>query len=94
MSVVGAGQDQTVIEGTVRGLRTGAVLSDVTVTGGSAGGLVVASGEAPTIRDCTIIGNSGGGVYMLIIQACIMVVLITVLERRGRQANGTLKSER
>jgi UDP-GlcNAc:undecaprenyl-phosphate GlcNAc-1-phosphate transferase len=31
---------------------------------------------------------------LLIIQACIMVVLITVLERRGRQANGTLKSKR
>jgi hypothetical protein len=30
---------------------------------------------------------------MLIIQACIMVVLITVLERRGRKANGTLKSK-
>jgi UDP-GlcNAc:undecaprenyl-phosphate GlcNAc-1-phosphate transferase len=31
---------------------------------------------------------------LLIIQACIMVVLITVLERRGRLANGTLKSKR
>jgi UDP-GlcNAc:undecaprenyl-phosphate GlcNAc-1-phosphate transferase len=31
---------------------------------------------------------------LLILQACIMVVLITVLERRGRQANGTLKSKR
>jgi UDP-GlcNAc:undecaprenyl-phosphate GlcNAc-1-phosphate transferase len=31
---------------------------------------------------------------LLIIQACIMVVLITVLERRGRKANGTLKSKR
>jgi UDP-GlcNAc:undecaprenyl-phosphate GlcNAc-1-phosphate transferase len=30
---------------------------------------------------------------LLILQACIMVVLITVLERRGRQANGTLKSK-
>ena len=30
---------------------------------------------------------------LLIVQACIMVVLITVLERRGRQANGTLKSK-
>ena len=30
---------------------------------------------------------------LLIIQACIMVVLITVLERRGRRANGTLKSK-
>jgi len=30
---------------------------------------------------------------LLIIQACIMVVLITVLERRGRLANGTLKSK-
>ena len=31
---------------------------------------------------------------LLIIQACIMVVLITVLERRGRLANGTLKTKR
>ena len=31
---------------------------------------------------------------LLIIQACIMVVLITVLERRGRLANGTPKSKR
>ncbi len=31
---------------------------------------------------------------LLIIQACIMVVLITVLERRGRLANGSLKSKR
>jgi len=30
---------------------------------------------------------------LLIIQACIMVVLITVLERRGRLADGTLKSK-
>lgn len=30
---------------------------------------------------------------LLILQACIMVVLITVLERRGRKANGTLKSK-
>jgi UDP-GlcNAc:undecaprenyl-phosphate GlcNAc-1-phosphate transferase len=30
---------------------------------------------------------------LLVIQACIMVVLITVLERRGRVANGTLKSK-
>ncbi|MGD9412123.1 MAG: MraY family glycosyltransferase [Desulfobacterales bacterium] len=30
---------------------------------------------------------------LLIIQACIMVVLITVLERRGRLANGSLKSK-
>lgn len=29
--------------------------------------------------------------FLLIIQACIMVVLITVLERRGRLANGSLK---
>jgi UDP-GlcNAc:undecaprenyl-phosphate GlcNAc-1-phosphate transferase len=31
---------------------------------------------------------------LLIIQACIMVVLITVLERRGRRANGSLKLKR
>jgi UDP-GlcNAc:undecaprenyl-phosphate GlcNAc-1-phosphate transferase len=31
--------------------------------------------------------------FLLIIQACIMVVLISILERRGRLANGTLKSK-
>ncbi len=31
---------------------------------------------------------------LLIIQACIMVGLVTVLERRGRLANGSLKSKR
>jgi UDP-GlcNAc:undecaprenyl-phosphate GlcNAc-1-phosphate transferase len=30
---------------------------------------------------------------LLIIQACIMMVLVTVLERRGRLANGSLKSK-
>jgi len=31
--------------------------------------------------------------FLLIIQACIMVVLISILERRGRLANGNLKSK-
>ncbi|HAK94949.1 MAG TPA: hypothetical protein DCM87_08080, partial [Planctomycetes bacterium] len=68
VSIEGAGQESTVIEGTVHGLRTGAVLSGVTITKGVEGGIAVASGEAPEVRDCTISGNSvfdfgdGGGV--------------------------------
>ncbi|HAK93473.1 MAG TPA: hypothetical protein DCM87_00280, partial [Planctomycetes bacterium] len=64
-SILGAGADETVLEGTVWGLRTGATLSGVTVTGGTSGGVVIVGGESPSIEDCTISGNSasyGGGV--------------------------------
>ena len=53
------------LEGTVFGLQTGATLSQLTVTGGRSGGIVVGEGQSPHIRECTIAGNaaelSGGG---------------------------------
>ena len=66
VSVRGASAEESVIEGTARGLRTGASLSHVTMTGGTSGGIVVYYGEAPNITSCTISGNSatyGGGLY-------------------------------
>jgi hypothetical protein len=60
-SIEGAGRDRTTVEGTVHGLRTGAFLSDVTVTGGLRGG-VRTWGQEPTILDCTISGNLGPGI--------------------------------
>jgi hypothetical protein len=65
-SLEGTGAEATILQGTVAGLGTGSFLARVTVTGGTAGGIVVDSGEAPQIRECTIAGNSGttgGGVY-------------------------------
>ncbi len=61
IALEGAGQDGTTIEGTVTGLCTGAALSQLTVTGGTSGGVVVAVGEAPDIHHVTVTGNSGGG---------------------------------
>ncbi len=58
----GAGADETVIEGTVFGLRGGSVLSNLTVTGGEDGGIIVTPGEAPAIKDCKILGNSYVGI--------------------------------
>ena len=64
VSLQGSGQDRTIIEGTVRGLRTGASLSNLTITKGKGmeGGIVISTGESPEITNCTISGNSGGGV--------------------------------
>ncbi len=60
VSIEGAGYQSTTIEGTTYGLRSDAFMSGVTISRGDWGGLVVASGEAPEIRDCAIIGNGGG----------------------------------
>lgn len=69
VSLLGAGESRTVIEGTVRGLRSGMALSDVTVTGGSAGGVIVGAGQSPEIIRCRITGNrtsnSGAGLHCL-----------------------------
>ncbi len=61
-SILGAGEQKTVLEGTVWGLRTGAVLSGVTVTNGKRGGIVVLAGDSPEISSCKITENLGGGV--------------------------------
>ena len=68
VSLLGDGEASTVVEGTVLGLRTGSSLSNLTVTKGTRGGIVVSAGESPQITSCTISGNSaehgaGGGVY-------------------------------
>ena len=64
VSLEGSGERQTVIEGTVRGLRTGARLSRLAVTAG----IVVGAGESPEILSTTIsgtetssMGNSSNG---------------------------------
>jgi predicted outer membrane repeat protein len=60
ISLVGAGEEETVIAGSLVGLRTGAVVSHVTITAwgwwGAIGVCVV--GEAPEISHCTIRGNT------------------------------------
>jgi len=68
VSIVGRGENKTTLEGTVWGLRTGSLLSDLKVTKGNQSGIVVSAGEAPEIANCMISGNStqrrgyGGGV--------------------------------
>ncbi len=67
VSLEGLHADQTVLKGTVYGLRTGCFLRKVTVTQGTDSGIKIAGGQSPSIEDCTIIANSaavgGGGVY-------------------------------
>ncbi len=55
-SLDGAGPLETVLEGTVLGLRSGSILSDVTVRGGSPTCISVGGGENPRIRNCWIEG--------------------------------------
>lgn len=58
VSLQGAGEGQTILEGTVWAPRTGAYLADLTITGGRASGLRVYGRDAPEIRNCTITMNS------------------------------------
>ncbi len=58
VSIEGAGEEETIIEGTVYGLRTGARFSDITVSKGIHGGICVGKGESPAISNCTITSNS------------------------------------
>ena len=51
LSLVGTGSAETVIEGTVEGLRTEARLFSVTLTSGTRGGVRVSHGESPEIAD-------------------------------------------
>lgn len=70
VSLFGADKEGTILEGTVLGLSTGAVLADVTVTGGTpTGGVVIRDGQSPELLRCVISGNwswtGGGGVACL-----------------------------
>ena len=62
-SLLGAGRETTVIEGSVAGPRTGAVLSGLTVTRGRRHGLFVGRGQAPLVTDCRFTENIGNGIY-------------------------------
>ena len=66
VDLIGEAPDETILEGTVWGLRSGNILSRLTVTAGSLGGIVIPLGESPTVQKCRIPGNSaqqGGGVW-------------------------------
>jgi parallel beta-helix repeat protein len=63
VSLLGSGENETVIEGTLSGLRTGTSLSNLTITLGTEGGIVVPNRERPEIHHCTISGNGGRGVF-------------------------------
>lgn len=60
MSLEGAGADETILEGTISGLRTGAVMSGVTVTG-----RLQIVGAAPRIESVVVEGSDGPGVLCL-----------------------------
>lgn len=66
-SLRGSGREATEVRGTVFGLRTGAILSALSVVEGTEGGVVIDAGEAPEIRDVAIDANrsrrDGAGVY-------------------------------
>ncbi len=59
VTLEGAGAESTVLRGSVLGLSSGTVLSDVTVTGGTRGGIAVGSLESPTIKNCIVTANTG-----------------------------------
>ncbi len=62
VSIMGSEAGDTLLKGTVFGLRTGSILSDLTVTGGEDGGIVIGRGEAPQLSNITLSGNMMGGV--------------------------------
>jgi hypothetical protein len=57
----GAGAADTTLLGTVAGLRDGARLQAVTVTGADGPAVLLDLPEAPTIDDCTVSGNTNAG---------------------------------
>ncbi len=69
VSILGSGEDQTIIEGTLRNLQTSAALSDLTITRGTSAGILITNAESPEIRNCTIHNNhadlGAGGILCL-----------------------------
>ena len=70
-SLTGAGSGRTELSGTVFGMRTGAVLEDVSVTAARRGGIRVTDAQSPEIRSCRVVtnvaasrrGGGGMGIY-------------------------------
>jgi predicted outer membrane repeat protein len=70
VSLEGAGMDKTVLQGSVRGLRSGCSLKRVTITSSRSSGLHIGSHQNPLVENCLITGNlagpmnfNGAGVY-------------------------------
>ena len=61
VSVQGSGEAVCSIEGTLSGLRSGAFLANLTVTGTGAVGIRVGLDESPEIREVTVSGGSDPG---------------------------------
>ena len=61
-SIEGPDEGDSIIEGTVLGLRSGAALSNLEIIGGMRGGVVVLGSDEPEIRSCRISGGVGPGV--------------------------------
>ena len=59
VSVEGAGEEETILLGTVFGLQTGSSLSHLTVTSGKEGGIVIEDGDSPEVRHVTVTENEG-----------------------------------
>jgi hypothetical protein len=64
VSLIGAGAEETTILGDVCGLRTGATLAHLTVTGGHEG-VNVQGRQSPRIEDVTARGNRGTGFFIV-----------------------------
>ncbi len=83
VSLIGAGRSDTVIEGTIFGLRTGTVFSDLTVRQGTQGGVLIGENELPELRDLSLRGNRvttaradrlsyGGGLFVVLTSPAIV----------------------
>jgi len=65
VTIIGSGVGKSVVKGTILGPGTGSLLTDLTITEGKTGGIIIGKGEGPEIRRCEITGNSarrGGGI--------------------------------
>lgn len=91
VSLEGEDEAETVIEGTVLGLRTGSFLSRLTVTAGTQGGIRVGYGQSPEIISSTIRGNSGSGVYCS--KASPLLAGCTITGNSGERGAGVYCSE-
>ncbi len=96
ISIEGSGEDETVLEGTLLGLRTGMKLSRVKVTKGLYGGVRIGNAECPEISLCTITGNQsdwGGGVSSWDDSAPVLK-RCTIMENRVYYTGGGLHCQK